>query len=529
MAVYRKFSSWSLLSLYLLAATTVVRAQQGYLSETHPDYRAVRQVFDKVWEGFGSSKAPPDLVIRENQEIARYTFGTGALKPTIVVDKGLISFLRTEFRHEFPNALACILSHELAHHYHDHQQTAGFAATSNDPRPEEQADISGFFFAYTAGYASFALAERLFEKLYAHYRLDARGSKLYLPGKERVAGVRAQVATVRRLAYIYEAGKVLLLTGKPAEAASCFELVRATIPAAEIINNQGLACLLQVAQGNLLSPKEMPFALPFEPDLSQRLLMNARGLSDPEMQQRVALLRQAERIFHQGYAPGGNDRIALNLAITQLLLDNPNAAIGTINSLDRKSPEAYLVRGISYLKDGQSQRATEDFTRIKNEKSQLFAVNQEIYRQVKANGWEKAGVPPAGGQRRTSGLLLREKLPPLDYSGFKRVTQAPFPITTDVWRYGDVFSYSLPVNAAKYGTNHQKWTVAKVSGEGYDNRKKVRIGATEPELTAAYGVPDFILQTGGQGASYLYKTAQIVFNLQRGAVSGWYVYDEVLD
>ncbi len=506
---------------------------QSYLPETDADYRYAREVYDKVWSAYGRQSAPPELAIRKGvasaRDIAFYQTAEGKVRPTVVLDAEVVPLLKGAFREEAPAALACILAHELAHHHHGHSKTAHFAAKSVNTVQEGQADESGFFYAYLAGYSSFAVAERLFEVLYEKYGLDKRGADGYPSKKERLAAIRAKVDEVKIWANVYEAGKVLMMMpGKTDEAISCFETVdiqRLSVP--EVYQNLGVSYLLGVMGKGWIPPEEMPFLLPIEPDMSSRLLVQARGLSDAQEREKNKMLRNAEKYLQQAYMMGGSVSAGMSLAVSQLLLGNPAASIGTINKLGEKRPATLLVRGIAYLKDGRKDQAMADFRQIEKEPGILFETNRKVFGEVVAKGWK--GVAPRQSESR-GGLRVRfrEALPESsELWSVPPVSEVPFPISVNRTGFGDLYRFWLPVQE---GRRYEEWNVAHVTRKGLANQRQIGIGDPEQQLTApgGYGMPDHLLgASGDRRVYYVYYTAQVIFVVEDRKISGWYVYDRL--
>ncbi|WP_345029670.1 hypothetical protein [Ravibacter arvi] len=516
--------------LYFLLQGSMLFAQR-YLPESHHDYVLAREVYEKVWSAYGHQSAPPKLEIRKGvgaaRDVAFYKNGVGKSGPVIVLDAEVIPHLSAVFGAEAPAALACILSHELAHHYYRHSKTSHFASRSTSPVQEAQADESGFFYAYLAGYPSFSVAERLFDTLYEQYGFERRGTAEYPSRKERLALVREKINEVMVWANVYEAGKVLMLAGKTGEAIACLETVatqRLSVP--EVYRNLGVSYLLAVMGKLWVSREEMPFMLPVEPDMSTRLLVQSRGISEADQRERDRLLRNAEKYLLQASLAGGNASTDVNLAIAQLLLGNTAAAIGTLNKLDLNLPDAILVRGIAYLKEGRMEKAATDFRRIEKEPGLLFETNRQVYREVTTKGWKGVAYQPAKAVRGLRGMFT-EKLPAAPELWVPPpVSEVPFPISVNRTGFGDLYRFSLP---AQKGRGYEEWRIARVTNKGFDNRKQIRIGEPAQRLTAegGYGRPDYILGSETGRAYYVYQSMSVIFMLDRQKIAGWYVFERL--
>ena len=81
---------------------------------------------------YGNAKAPPKLILLPNTQKGRVVaFYSNVPQPSIQVDEQLFDICK-KLKSDSLNALATIISHELAHYYNDHTFCSDYAfATKN--------------------------------------------------------------------------------------------------------------------------------------------------------------------------------------------------------------------------------------------------------------------------------------------------------------------------------------------------------------------------------------------------------------
>ncbi len=123
----------------------------------------------------------PTLTIVESNTLVAETYNTGEVK----VGSTLIELCR-RFGKDSTNAIAHVLSHELAHYYQNHAWISNFTSayanvewsrklTESEqqllPVYETQADEMGFFYALNAGYQSWKVSGAVLDSIYTWYEL----------------------------------------------------------------------------------------------------------------------------------------------------------------------------------------------------------------------------------------------------------------------------------------------------------------------------------------------------------------------
>ncbi|MDQ4141268.1 MAG: hypothetical protein M3142_12195, partial [Bacteroidota bacterium] len=179
--LYSSFAkvAWSCLLLLFLSPINHSTAQ-NLLPETSVKYKISRQVFDRLTYVFANSRPQPELEIRAHTSgipkiIAQYQPGN---RPLIQLSEEVYDLCRSLGKDSL-DALAVLLSHELAHHYekHDWYYTFGIGKATNTTsrkeieRFESEADFYGCFYGELAGFSTGHVFPRVIDLLYQRFRL----------------------------------------------------------------------------------------------------------------------------------------------------------------------------------------------------------------------------------------------------------------------------------------------------------------------------------------------------------------------
>ena len=269
------------------------------LSEEHPVYRRVQAIYERLAPAFGDGRMPPRLLVipkgtklREpvassaggNEGTLAFEASAGLLtEGYIAIEERTVEVL-ADLGKDRDNALAFLLSHELAHVYLRHGWVGEFgnsfartdmgrkmmkAATYEEVvKRETEADHFGGFYGYLAGYDTLGVAPRALERIYAAYGL-ADQLPNYPSKAERIAIAQRQVESLKKLVPVYEAANRLLILGRYEEAGRLFIHLAQIFPSREMFNNAGVAFALEAVR--LLPPKAIPFVYPFELNAETRL------------------------------------------------------------------------------------------------------------------------------------------------------------------------------------------------------------------------------------------------------------------
>jgi tetratricopeptide (TPR) repeat protein len=279
-------------------------------------------------------------------------------KPQMVVMEELMAHCET-YGGRSRDALACLLGHELAHHYHHHGQPgiqfAPFAVrAAKSPYEtinlEAIADQSGVFAAYFSGYDAFSMAPRVYADVYDLF-LRRREPRGYLPRAQRLQMISDTSMRVQELAHWCELAEFFYLMRDYRAAHAALSEVYKRYPAPFIANNLGAVklnhalALMGTVQNNPL----LRFAFPVEYDTENPLLKTNRRGSEAEYEK---LLDEAHQLFEGVLQTRpGYEAARINLSIVQLLQDQKDQARTTLQPLlSTKGPRpanAVLMMGIT--------------------------------------------------------------------------------------------------------------------------------------------------------------------------------------
>ncbi|WP_162342690.1 hypothetical protein [Cyclobacterium salsum] len=351
--------------------------------------KQIQSVFDQLVLAYGNAKSPPKLLV---------IHGTGkqALpakyepdpKPIIKVDGSLVAIFKT-FGKDSLNAIAVVLSHELAHYYSDHTFCSDYAYALKDQSKslsdvlksvskqekiskETEADQKGFFYAAAAGYSPFDVQSTVLDKIYSEYYYPDS-----LPGyptkQQRISIALTAETKAKELYDIFQAGLKFLKEKDYKRAIEAFEEANSYIPFRENFNNMGVARALMAL--DLKDPeyleKEYPdrFLYPLESDNASRLKKEIeRGINYSKQEQILDLLKVAKFNFQEAIRlDPGYTKSFINLACVYDLMENSEAAIGTIKELPsekQKTREALRILAIAYFHAKREKEAEEIWNKL---------------------------------------------------------------------------------------------------------------------------------------------------------------------
>lgn len=362
----------------------------SYGQET-PEKKQIQAIFDQLVLAYGNAKSKPQLIVVQDSDKqvlpAKYEPDP---KPNIQVDGSLVSLFRS-FGKDSLNALAVVLSHELAHYYSDHTFCSDYAYALKDQSKslsdvlksvskedkiskETEADQKGFFYAAAAGYSPFGVQLSVLEKIYAEYHYPDN-----LPGyptkQERISIAFTAEEKAKDLYDTFQTGLKWMEDKNYEKAIEAFEEANSYIPFRENYNNMGVARALTAL--DLKDPdhaeKEFPerFLYPLEIDNQSRLKKEIeRGINYGKEEQIERLLKTARTNFQEAIRlDPGYSKSYINLACVFDLLGNQDMAIGTIKELpleDQKTKEAQRILAIAYYHTNRLEEADKIWKELEN-------------------------------------------------------------------------------------------------------------------------------------------------------------------
>lgn len=349
-----------------------------------PEKKQIQAVFDQLVTAYGSARTQPELIVFQSSDRqilpAKYE---PSPKPKIQVDASLVSIFRV-FGKDSLNALAVVLSHELAHYYSDHTFCSDYAFAVKDQSKslsdvlkslskqekiikETEADQKGFFYAAAAGFSPFGVQSQVLDQIYSAYGMSDTTTD-YPSKQERISIALTAEDKAKSLYSTFQSGLKWMDEKDYEKAIEAFEEANSYIPFRENYNNMGVARALKAL--DLKDPdyaeKEFPerFLYPLEIDNQSRLMKElVRGTDYDKEEQIELLLKSAKGNFEEAIRlDPGYTKSYINLACVFDLLGNHEGAIGKINELPlemRKTREALRIRAIGYFHMNKLQEAEE--------------------------------------------------------------------------------------------------------------------------------------------------------------------------
>ncbi len=356
---------------------------------------SVYKVYPEVARSFGVSKSVPKLEVINSKNCKIPAIYKPAERK-IQIEACVIDLAKT-FGADSNNVLAIILGHELAHYYQGHEWCADFAwsmrntnlgkniaSQSLDQRKinESQADDLGVMAASIAGYKPFEIYDKLIDKLYLLYKLPdnmpgyaskAERKKIALEACKKQEPLYVKFLAANFLSYIkdYKSSNELN------------QNILTQFATRELFNNYGINNLLQV-----LAKKEkfdFPFILPIELDPETRLKTpyeGTRGLSEDVDEEIENLLEAAKYNFEEAIRKDKNYVFSYeNLAITYLLQENYEGALGKLNELLKltkaETENSIQIRAIAYFLKNNYSKSNEIINSAKSQ-NPIFIFNQSL-------------------------------------------------------------------------------------------------------------------------------------------------------
>lgn len=378
--------------LLFLFAMSIKLTAQTFLDKQ----KIVQKVFDNIVNAYGNAKAAPQLRIIGNYQKERVVAAYSTTpQPTIKVDEQLIDIC-LQFKEDSLNALAIIISHELAHYYNDHTFCSDFAFAlgntnlskalrttnkTNKLEKETEADYQGLWYAAMAGYYSFDIFDKIIDTIYKHYKLPeiVQG---YPSKKERKEINRVQKTKIEKMVPVFEVGVILTYAGKYEEAISCFNYLNKFFSSRENYNNLGTARLLWAIQ---LKPQQaIEFIYPVEIDPISRLnSTGTRGYGNDEQNHMNNLLQSAKKDFEKAIIlDPGYTKAYINLACVYDMLGNFEAAVGRIKDLPANVNEpvsALEIKAIAYAHADNTLKTEDAFLEIEKLTNDTARYNYKMY------------------------------------------------------------------------------------------------------------------------------------------------------
>jgi len=378
------------------------------LPETNYKYKVIKTVCEKIANAQGANKPLPAIKVNARASNKHYVaYYNPEPVPEIQVDEEFYDIC-VSFGSDSLNALACILGHELSHHYNSHGLTYSFAELLNSELQENniseansqllklketEADYFGLFYGYIAGFDNYQLFPAVLDSVYKHYKIPET-LKNYPTKSERIEIGNNAVKKINQCVYVFKAAQFLYIKKEYQAATTCMTYLLNYFPSKEIYNNVAVM-KMQLALEKMLKGK-IWFSYPFEFDSKSRLYYSAtRSPSDDDNEQIAKLIDDAIENLEKAivsdvlYEPA-----YINLASAYSIKGNYDKSIGEVNELEElykknniKLPgNAYLIRAISRIQNEQTEKAKTDITLAETNGADSINYNKRIFNLIISNG-----------------------------------------------------------------------------------------------------------------------------------------------
>lgn len=347
------------------------------------DKKTIKEIFNKIVLAYGSPKSAPQLIFSE-KTISTPAIYFASPNARIVVDPNFFEICKSIQGYE-RDAMAIVLSHELAHYYNDHTFCSDFAfAIRNDETDlssklkqlsksekialETEADLNGLFYATSAGYNPFAIYRELLNKIYSNYNLNEEVEG-YPSKSERITIHSKAQEKIAQLYIVFQQGINGGVSGNYDMAIEKFNILNRHFPSRENYNNIGVyytykaLSIYPISRVAYQNPER--FSYPLQVEKESRLVLKARTRSnDSETQETIKeALLNAQKAFEKSIAL---DPIYynsyINLACVYDLLDNPEGALGKIKELPKElqnQKRSKKIKAIAYYHMDLNEKAEE--------------------------------------------------------------------------------------------------------------------------------------------------------------------------
>ncbi len=457
---------------------------------------------------------------------------------------------------EAEDAIAMVLSHEIAHFYNRHRndiekniyfsQPVVKTLFSEFPHlkdrrlrkvMETQADFEGMIYARLAGYNSINVLPAFLDAVYR--KNGGWDENFYLPINERKKIASEVSAFFKKTGRVLDIAKYLFLIRDYVTANDCYNYVSAMFPHPKIINNKGLCYALEAMK--YFSPGEKKFMYPFE--MEQDLSFNEQDVTSDDLRGTMWVLTKNDSIrlrtdklnlaanefmkavrIDSTYIPA-----YINLACVFELMNDPNTASKYANDASRMAvslnskenlAKAGVIRGI-IMANFDSAAAKREFLKA----SILAAAKQNI--EILSNKFETARIVAPlknSGSETICGLSNLNYILEMNSDAQSDTIPASNIVPLPVY-----ISYKINRNCSAYlieTGDRQTFFVGTGADFNAVSTKNIRRGDDRSKLTGIdfYGLPDRIIYSP-EGEYYIYDREKIIFRLNNNEkITGWMIF-----
>ncbi len=509
------------------------------LPQDHPKYQLAAEVYQNIAHAIGGNKLPPKFIISQRSQWKGAGF-VYSPAPQIILEENLFDLCEDRFGDQFPDAIAVILGHELAHYYQDHEENTSFAAPAEEDnvKLEREADYYGAFYGALAGYNTLQNLEEVLDLTYEAYQLPEL-LKGYPSKSARYGIVREEMGRLADLSNAFLTGQYLYLIKEYQLAAECFLHVTKDFPSREMYNNAGVSYLAMAMK--FVQKDDQYYAYPFELDPNSRLQKISMRAIDPSGEALLdRFLGMAKANLEQSVKlDPGYLSAHINLACVNIFEDNEYAAIGRLNELEKEgiqlSGNAYLARAIAYDKNGERAKAQKDFKRALKLNAfqgaynlKLFNARASAWGQFKgylrdgigkwiADWWYSDSECRIAEDQNIGSMSFSRLLDEEQSTDQKKLPARPLKFFQSHGEAAD----GLGVHFAQSAEDVRLFVLRTRPYFRGKTKNGIHIGSSDAEVRKKYCQPDYTFN-GSYGTSfYFYQDQQIIFEMAAGKVKSW--------
>lgn len=365
---------------YILTCFLFLTGAGKAFSQSKMDTHYAEDVFNKLIRTINlSAPTKPKMIVIPDSTMIAQTNAAGE----IVVGYKLINDCR-KFGADSANALAHILSHELVHYYSNHFWAENFGTSYADLNwgkqiqdngkaldvvelYETQADEYGMYYAFSAGYRTLDIGDRVLDSVYTWFHLPEQLTGY--PSRMQRKNIAVQAKTnIAQLIPSFETGNMLLILAQIqsgnkqamlAQLAGFYfdDILAKKIQTKEIYNNAALARVISVLQyyGDSLRLIRFPFMV--ETGSMLYTADGSRGSEngmDPETAEMVqARVQEAEEMLRNAIKLDKNFYPAhINMAIIACLQERYGTAIDELDAAQRSMGKNHPMYWATYELQG---------------------------------------------------------------------------------------------------------------------------------------------------------------------------------
>jgi tetratricopeptide (TPR) repeat protein len=533
------------IQLLLIVAFTGLKALA--LTTTEKE-KIVRTVYDKIWASTGNPEDKPKFYFDTKQtSMVAYMMNDKDGFPMIGFEEKAFDICAS-LGNRRDDAIAYLIGHEITHHNMKHQWgrqfTSAYSITNLGKtirgidsdgivRFETQADERGGILSYLAGFNTSGLGEKLLTAIYDGYGIQ--DGPRYPTRQERIQIAKMQDSIVSTYIKVFEAGNYSALLKEYDVAISCYEyVIGKSFHSREIYNNLGVIYFLKGL--DMADMEDIRFIYPVEIDLESRITRGGtKGFGDDVRSTFEKALEYFEKAaqFDKSYSTA-----LLNKSCALTVLEQyTDAEYWSKKAIELATKEgrtsvlnnSKLVLALVHEKNsvGDKNLSKKLFDELVAQGHDYAILNKAIIEGTplesltftKPLSWSGDNEASIG----SAGIARAELIDGLrDFSAVE-LTEEIRVAGNDYLQIGDKKTSVVLVVPFKNSTMIFHYTQPEYTGQ---MSKGPKLGASEKDLTVAYGAPNVILPSR-QGWIYLYsKNKMMVFLNEGKTISKWVVYSE---